>query len=142
MRCYLCLDDRNGLSFNGRRESRDKRVIEDIVKEVKSSKKRLLIENYSLELFEDYGFTKEIELRIVEAFDESMGLMLEEADVFTELWSPEGKGFDEYIIYRWNREYPYDKTFEEKLEEKFKLIETVDFVGTSHEKITKEIWKK
>ena len=45
------------------------------------------------------------------------------------------------IIYRWNRHYPSDMTFDiEPEKEGFRLLHTEDFEGNSHEKITKEIY--
>ena len=47
------------------------------------------------------------------------------------------------VIYRWNRIYPYDKTLDiDPQAEGFKLSEVKDFAGSSHEKITKEIYIK
>ena len=46
---------------------------------------------------------------------------------------------NELIIYKWNRKYPADFVFE--MPEGFVLTETAEFQGSSHEKITKEIYK-
>ena len=48
-----------------------------------------------------------------------------------------------YIIYRWNRKYPSDKKFPFDLSKKgFALCQSFDFCGSSHEKITEEVWNK
>lgn len=45
-------------------------------------------------------------------------------------------------IYRWNRSYPFDLSFKDSMEElHLHLVSTADLVGSSHEKITEEIWK-
>ena len=48
---------------------------------------------------------------------------------------------EELILYRWNRLYPSDVYFTLDTSA-FTLQETTEFVGSSHEKITKEILKK
>ena len=45
---------------------------------------------------------------------------------------------EQFIIYRWNRVYPADVSVEIGVE--WKLTETEEFLGFSHEKITKEIY--
>ena len=47
------------------------------------------------------------------------------------------------IIYRWNRKYPSDVKFNvDPVKCGFKLKSSVDFKGSSHEKITKEIYER
>ena len=48
---------------------------------------------------------------------------------------------DILVIYRWNRHYPCDFYFDLDINE-YKLVESRDFEGSSHEKITKEIYKR
>lgn len=137
MRCFICLEDRGGMAFNKRRLSKDSKVIEDIVRTIED--KTLLIEDYSKSLFDD----KAIKLKSVSSFEKSMGLVKYGENVFAELWDPYGKGFEEYVIYRWNRTYPFDLAFDHDLQaDGFQLEMTYDFEGTSHEKITKEVWRK
>ena len=45
------------------------------------------------------------------------------------------------VLYRWNRHYPSDVTWEPDLASMgFALTETIEFPGTSHEKITREVY--
>ena len=46
------------------------------------------------------------------------------------------------ILYRWNRAYPGDMFFDIKLDRSWHLASAEDFAGSSHEKITKEIYVK
>ena len=47
------------------------------------------------------------------------------------------------VIYRWNRKYPFDMAFDlDPEKEGMQLLESIDFVGYSHEKITREIWRR
>ena len=63
-----------------------------------------------------------------------------------ELWFVEdgreligARGAEELVLYRWNRSYPGDVTFPWPLTG-WTLMETADFPGTSHEKITEEVY--
>ena len=44
------------------------------------------------------------------------------------------------IVYKWNRDYPADFFFDIDYAKNFRLVSTVDFEGTSHDRITKEIY--
>ena len=44
------------------------------------------------------------------------------------------------VIYKWNRDYPADFYFDIDYANDYKLETTLDFGGTSHEKITKEVY--
>lgn len=46
--------------------------------------------------------------------------------------------FGEVIVFKWNREYPSDVKFTADLSKDYILVQTNEFVGTSHEKITEE----
>ena len=64
-----------------------------------------------------------------------------------ELWFVEdgreligARGAEELVLCRWNRSYPGDVTFPWPLTG-WTLTETADFPGTSHEKITEEVYR-
>lgn len=129
MTLYICLDDRNGLQFNKRRQSRDSAVLEDIRSQLKGN---LLIDPFSEKLI------REAEIPYV--------LTPETAeDYFTEA-IPAQEVLEEtckIVIYRWNRHYPSDIRWEPDLESMgFTLQETTEFPGTSHEKITREVYAR
>ena len=47
------------------------------------------------------------------------------------------------VIYKWNRLYPSDLYFDIDLKNNsWQLINSEDFVGSSHEKITKETYRR
>jgi hypothetical protein len=53
------------------------------------------------------------------------------------------QGVEEFIIYKWNRKYPADIFFTFDLKTNgFKKVKSTDFSGSSHEKITEEIYIK
>lgn len=137
MKVIVCVDDNNGMMFNNRRQSRDRILIEDIVKNVVGG--NLLMVPYSETLFEDSD---------IEAFFLSE-YILEEADpedycfIENKPLLPHIDRIDELIIYRWNRKYPADMYLDiNPLEHSFKLVSTLEFAGSSHEKITKEVYKR
>ncbi len=136
MRLILCVDDRMGVCFAGRRQSRDARVSEDIARELGGAPLFLL--PYSKGLFE--GLRAPLRISddpIAEARGVSdAAVFLEACEMPREL-----VGFDAVTLYRWGRSYPADRYFDADLS-LFRLKSRVTFVGTSHEKITKETYVK
>lgn len=137
MTIFICIDDSNGMAFNRRRQSRDSVVIADVINECGKRKAELFIAPYSETLF--LGKTEYFSGK---SFLDKAGCddccFVEKDDVSGCL----GK-IDAFVIYKWNRDYPHDVTFDIDLEANgFKLKETEDFAGSSHENITKEIWQK
>ena len=130
MYIILCLDDNYGLAFNHRRQSQDRIVAEDISKTV--GEKKLWITDYSRKLFQAVS-----NLEISENPKEEAK---EGEYVFQELETLDtgDKRIEQFIIYRWNRVYPADVSVEIGVE--WKLTDTEEFPGFSHEKITKEIY--
>ncbi len=50
---------------------------------------------------------------------------------------------DEVILFLWNRDYPADKFLEfEPKSMGFKRVQKTDFEGSSHKKITMEVYKR
>ena len=129
MTLYICLDDRNGLQFNKRRQSRDRAVLEDIRSRISGM---LLIEPFSEKLI------REAEIPYV--------LPPETAeDFFAETLPSEEvlENTKRLVIYRWNRHYPSDVRWEPDLGSLgFVLTETGEFAGASHEKIIREVYER
>ena len=124
MKLIVCLDDKNGMLFNKRRQSRDKILIENILELCKGEV--LYTNEYSSALFPDNSVV------ICEDFEK-----VENGFVFAENFMVDEDKIHEIIIYKWNRVYPADTFFNISLDN-WNLAETVDFVGSSHEKITRE----
>ena len=130
MTIYVCLDDKNGMLFNGRRQSRDARVLEDIAKGLPGV---LTIDPFSEKLVAaaqiPYGLAGDTP-------DRECHFFLENRDPDTLLSMA-----DCLVIYRWNRHYPGDTRWNADPEALgFHLAETTEFPGKSHEKITKEVY--
>ncbi len=133
MKLIVCLDNANGLSFGGRRQSRDRAVQERIRKLVGNN--RLLLNTYSATLF-----TAEDALTVSDDF-----LVLAKADdfCFVENTAIPTEGVDEWYLFFWNRDYPADRYFEFDLPANgFRKVKTEQFVGSSHKKITLEVYRR
>lgn len=48
---------------------------------------------------------------------------------------------EKIILYKWNRHYPADHYFDISLLDGWVLNDIVDFKGSSHEKITREVYQ-
>jgi len=129
MTLYICLDDRNGLRFNRRRQSRDAAVLEDIRSQLAGP---LLIDPFSEKLI------REAEIPYVLPPETAEEFFAEDVPTEQQLESC-GK----IVLYRWNRHYPADVRWEPDLEQRgFGLKEATEFPGRSHEKITREVYVK
>ena len=129
MTAIVCVDDRNGMMFGGRRLSRDRVLCEDIIRLCGT----VWMNSYSAPLFETYS-----ENIIVD--DE----FLRNADgfCFVETESLCDAELDGMILYRWNRRYPADVHLAYLPEEHGMVLHSSEeFAGSSHERITREIWR-
>ena len=128
-----CVDDKNGMMFNFRRQSRDKLVIENICEMV--GDKKLWVNEYSKKMFE---------AEKVNLFVSNQDFFEAELDeyCFTENVIPTKIENDitKVILYYWNREYPADQYFDLELND-WILESEIEFEGSSHEKITRKIFK-
>lgn len=130
MIAILCLDQRNGLYFNERRQSKDRYVIRDIVRNV--GDRTLYINKYSEELFAKTNIKYEI--------SEDYFNKAKEGDFcFIENQIVDLKDTEKIVVYRWDKTYPTD--YKVSLN-RFNLVSTLEFQGYSHEKIVKEVYKK
>lgn len=129
MTLYICLDDRNGLKFNKRRQSRDAALLEDIHSQLTG---KLCIDPYSEKLIQEAEIPYVLPPETANAFF-AEDIPSEELLAQTE----------RIVIYRWNRHYPADVRWEPDFAAMgFALQETTEFPGTSHEKITREVYGK
>ena len=105
----VCLDDKGGMMFNHRRQSRDKILCEQILRLTKHAV--LHMSHYSAGLFSALA---PVEQRI-----------------------------EKLIIFKWNRTYPADRYFDLKpYEGAWHLALSSDFAGSSHERITMEVFER
>lgn len=99
MNIIICLDDRNGMMFNKRRQSRDKKVIQDMRELCVES--HLWTSDYSGLLFE---------MKDVYVTDNFLEHAAEDDYCFIESIDPNEieVPINKIVVYRWNRIYPAD----------------------------------
>lgn len=133
MKVIVCCENSNGMLFNNRRVSQDRVVLERIVDLTKSNK--LWMDNYSYSLFEKLNALNIslAENTLAEAADSEYCFIEKQALVPYEKW------IREIIVFRWDRDYPFDKELDVDLSE-WKLNYSEEFSGNSHEKITMEVY--
>lgn len=134
MKFIFCLDDRNGMMFNGRRQSQDRVLRDRIMAMVDNS--TLFMSKYSANQFFDYS-----NIKISDNYQKKAKMndycFIEDRPFFID------DKVEEIIIYRWNRHYPADTYFNINLSEMgYSLSSTNEFEGSSHERITEEKYKK
>ena len=132
MTLIVCVDDKLGMAFGGRRQSRDRALCEDLV--ALAAGRTIRMDPRSAKLFEGLGG----EIAAGEGVAQSAGageccfVEFEPVGVLAER-------ADTIVLYRWNRHYPSDLKFDIPLGNR-KLREVTEFAGTSHEKITREVY--
>ena len=148
----VCVDDKNGMMFNKRRQSQDRIQRQHLRKLAEG--RMIWMNSYSAVLFlkDSEQLTAGLESGAQEAFaqpnicvDEDF---LDRAGE-NEICFVENQSVLEYtekiegvILYKWNRVYPSDRFFDLDLSgEEWKLTESEEFEGSSHEKITMEFYR-
>ena len=136
MTVIVCVSDGGGMLFGGRRVSKDRCVLEDIARLCDGG--ALFVGDISESLL------SESDASVISVTDP---LASADSGDFAFI---EDRCILEYrdkistlVIYRWNRKYPFDFSLDlNPRAEKMTLAESIDLKGNSHEKITREIWRK
>lgn len=135
MKIFVCVDDEGGMSFMGRRVSRDRVVTEDIIK---TAGGKLVIYPYSERLLREAGCSPRVSCDALAAAGDDEWVFIEDRGAGECL-----DRIDTVVLYRWNRLYPSDKKLDFcPTRAGFSLAEATDMVGKSHEKITREVYKR
>lgn len=131
----ITVDDKMGLAFNKRRQSRDRLLIDDLCKK---TDKDIYISSYSALLFEEHKERVKIVNDPLRDCPDGGFCFVE----MTEL-SPYVESISTLIVYHWNRLYPADKRLDIDVTNcGFKMTAKYEFVGSSHDKITKGTYQK
>lgn len=133
----VAVDDRNGITFNGRRQSQDRVLRQRILDLTVDS--RLWTNHYTQKQFAE---TNAPQLNVDEGFlsEAASGeyCFVENVSV-----APYEKWVEKIILFKWNRKYPGDFYFDIDVQGKeWHLESTEDFQGTSHDKITMEVYTR
>lgn len=124
----LCIDDKNGLGFNNRRQSRDCVLIDRLLKMLPD--KTINIKSFSSPLFEEYSDRVNISEDLPDKLKNGEVFFSENLDP-----APYKDSIEKLILFKWNRVYPSDKKMTLDLSD-FSLINSEDFIGNSHDRIT------
>ena len=127
----VCIDDRGGMLFNRRRQSQDRLLRQDLLREAEG--RPLWMNAYTAGQFDPAPEN----IRVAEDFPARAG---EGEFCFFENVNPAPwlEKAEKIILYRWNRHYPADRWFPQPLPG-WTVRRTEEFAGASHENITKEI---
>ena len=125
------------MMFNKRRPSQDKLLRVSIKELVKG--KTLFMNEYSYKLYKDINNENIIvSENYLDECENDNFCLVENKPLNNYI-----EKIDNIIIYKWNRIYPSDLYFDVDIKnEQWELIETEEFQGSSHEKITKETYRR
>lgn len=134
MKIAVCLDDKNGMLFGGRRQSKDQYLRQYLLEMAQPNP--LWMNDFSAKQFEVEDPICVAE-DFLEAAPQDHWCFVENADIL-----PYKDEIRYIAIYRWNRLYPSDVKFPvEAFCNRWQLISTRTFPGYSHDEITEEIYQ-
>lgn len=133
MNIALCISKSGGMLFNNRRVSQD-RILRQKLLEL-AGEGKLWINDFSADQFE-----ADDRLCVSEEFLTAAS----DADLcFVENVEIPMERVDRVYLFHWNRDYPADVYFDHDLKALgFRKVKTAHFEGSSHKKITLEIYQK
>lgn len=152
MYLIICIDDKGGMMFNRRRQTKDRTVTEDIA--ILCQNGRLYLSPYSALLWEGENLTEDVvddgEEKEQEKADGAPEYIVTENPLeragasdycFVETGIPVEyiKEIERLICYRWNRKYPAD-VFCGIDFDGWELDSQKEWKGYSHDKITRDIY--
>ena len=131
MKIIVCVDNKNGMLFNGRRQSSDRIVCERVLKHTQNT--GLWMNRYSAKLFKDPPYYLTVAEDFLDRCPADQWCFVENTDI-----SQYRHKIRQVLLYRWNRTYPSDVTLPcLGLNEPDKVSE---FAGNSHDLITEELY--
>ena len=134
MNVLVCLDNKNGMLFAGRRQSTDSALRRRILQ--LAGENRLWMNPYTARQFSSLPENICVEDDFLSKADRGEYCFVENTDVRPFL----GK-IEHLILYRWNRDYPSNVKFPLHLFQNGWICKSrTEFAGTSHDVITEEIY--
>jgi hypothetical protein len=134
MKLAVCLDDRGGMCFGGRRQSKDICQREDLL--TLTAPGPLWMSPYSAAQFEMLPDFVKVDEEYLKKAQQDDWCFVEREDV-----SAVEDSVTQVAIYRWNRHYPSDRKFPTSLfENRWYLVSRREFPGKSHDLITLEVY--
>ena len=129
----ICLDDGGGMTFLGKRQSRDRVLLSEMFDSFSAP---IYVLPYSTSILGEHeGRYISSDAPIKDA-PEGGVVFLERGSIAAVIDEVET-----LVIYRWNRRYPKDAAIDIDLDA-WRVLESREFVGSSHDKITKLVMKR
>ena len=136
MKIFVCLDEKNGMTFNKRRQSSDRVVRANMLQMVADG--ILYTNTYTAKQFVEENTVLVVDDNCLELAKEQDYVFIENIEISEYL-----PKIEQIIVYRWKRNYPADCFFDvDLLSEEWELSLSEEFEGYSHECIGKEIYTK
>ena len=132
MKLIVCTDKKGGMMYNRRRQSRDRVMMENLKRHV--GDELVYISLYSESLFAG----GDIKYRVA---DDPCTAACDGYVFIEDTRLPSPENVSELVVYNWCCEYPSDVSFDFDYST-LKRISKEKFAGYSHEKITKEVFRK
>jgi len=133
MKIIVCLDDKNGMLFNKRRQSSDRLLRERVLHITAGA--RLWMNAYSAKQFADASVL--VDEHFLLKAKEGDYCFVEDVDATEFLDIAET-----VIVYRWNTVYPSDTWFPAAFFDGKAPQKVFEFIGNSHKRITEEIYER
>lgn len=131
----VCVDGRGGMLFNRRRQSQDRAQREDLL--AFCGGRRLWTAPCTASLFSGQAEVTADEDFLSKAGDGEVCFVEDRAI------APFADRIEEVVLYNWNRAYPAEVHLDfDPAAAGFALAERREFPGSSHEKITREIYRR
>ena len=128
IRVAVCLDDEGGMMIFGRRQSRDRVLIDELCQ---STEGKVYINGFSAGLFAAHTEQAAVVENPLAECPDGGTCFIENMAII-----PYAERIERLIVYKWNRLYPSDVKIDVDLSG-YGVIAREDFVGSSHDKITK-----
>ena len=130
----VCVDDRGGMAFHGRRVSRDRLVRADLLS--MAGERRLWMSAESRKQFTEPGGNLAVSEDFLARAGRGEFCFVEDRPL-----CPWREKLEALVLYRWNRMYPFDLRLDlDPAAEGWTLRERREFPGFSHQLITKEVY--
>lgn len=136
MIAVVCVDNAYGMQFGGRRQSRDRILLRDLLDMV-GSEGTLWIGPCSAALFPQDTARIRVNAEFLSLAGPGEFCFVEDQNL-----APYQVQLEGLVLYRWNRDYPADRYLDLRPDvQHWELCNAAEFSGSSHEKITKEEYR-
>ncbi len=137
MIAIVCVDDKGGMTFNGRRQSQDRILRARLMEQF--APHSLWMNQYSAGQFEpSYAHRLHVSEDFLEQAGRGTVCFVENCPLH-----PYQNKLEKIVLFRWNRVYPADTWLDLSLDEEgWHLVNCQEFSGSSHKTITQEVYEK